>query len=98
MRWIVALLLVPMLAACVEEDRQMYRWSGTFAEDRSQLDIEAFVQEASRHGEVAILESFPEQFVITRLDAGGCQFLQPFIETRDYIAQHSGCTPMARQP
>ncbi len=76
----------------------MYHWSGTFTAERTDEDLADFSAFAGKHGSVAILESFPEQFVITRLDVGGCQFMQPFIESRDYIASHSGCREVPLQP
>ncbi len=98
MRLALAVLIVLMFAGCVEEEPQSYQWSGAFTAERTNEDLQEFSQFASKHGDVAILESFPEQFVISRLDAGGCQFLQPFIESRDYIASHSGCREVPLQP
>lgn len=90
-RWVVLILLVAGLSGCQEEELTTYRISGSFTEDRTEDDMAELVDRASQHGDVSILESFPEQFVIRHLDVRGCQFLRPFLDTRDYIAQWRDC-------
>ncbi len=92
MRVVLALLLVLMFAGCVEEDRVTYRISGAFTEDRANEDLTTLGEAARAVGaEIAILESFPEQFVITDLTVGACQHLTPRLDTWDFIATHTGC-------
>lgn len=78
------------LAGCAEEDS--YRLGGAFTADRTQDDMEEFQRIVEPYSDdVAILESFPEQFAIHHIHHG-CEELRAKLQAKAYIASVSNCT------
>lgn len=81
-----------VLAGCASPDEsETFRLSGSFTGDRTQEDLDEFeaIVEPYSH-DVAILESFPEQFSIRGI-VGGCEQLRSTLDSKDYIASVSAC-------
>ena len=68
-----------------------FRLSGSFTAERTQADLDEFHAIVRPYSDdVAILESFPEQFVIRSI-TGGCDQLRATLQSKDYIASVGTC-------
>ena len=88
-----------LLAGCASaSEGPSFRLSGAFTAERTQADLDDFhATVAPYSGDVALLESFPEQFVIHAI-VGGCDHLRATLQGKDYVASVSACvaeTPSA---
>ncbi len=88
----LAVVLGVLLAGCgTPAAGPSFRLSGTFTQDRTQADLDEFNGIAARYSDdVAILESFPEQFAIRGI-VGGCDQLRATLQAKDYVASVGAC-------
>lgn len=93
MRLPLAVAAVLLAAGCASPgDSPSFQLSGSFTVDRTQADLDEFQALAEPYSDdVAILESFPEQFVIRGI-VGGCEQLRATLASKDYIATLGSCT------
>lgn len=88
---IVAILALLMLAGCT--DAEDYKMGGAFTSDRSQADLEEFNQLVGQYSDdVAIMESFPEQFSIRGMNQADCEELYTKLQAKSYISSLNVCT------
>ncbi len=88
---LVSAWLLLALAGCVE-DGPTYNVTGAFTADRDNADLETLGQWVrERGGDVAIMESFPEQFHASGLSATDCEAFRVQLEQWDFIQSHSEC-------
>lgn len=86
MKWMVFLLASLLFAGCA--DPVDYEIRGSFTSDRTDPDIQELVLKVeSLGGEVAIMESFPEQFVATFDNEDACDNFHNFVHLRAYVDQ-----------
>ena len=95
MRVVLAPALVAALVAaagCASPDEsESFQLSGSFTADRTQEDLDEFDAIVAPYSDdVAILESFPEQFSIRGI-VGGCEQLRSTLDAKEYIASVSAC-------
>ncbi len=88
---VALLVLIGMLAGCTEAATE-YQIRGAFTTDRSDDDIAALSAKAKGlGGEVAIMESFPEQFLISGLPLAACKEMAAWLDAQDFIASATPC-------
>ena len=87
----VLLVLVALaLAGCTSES-DSYRLGGAFTADRTSEDMAEFGRITAEYSDdVAIMESFPEQFSIKHMH-DGCEELRGKLLEKSYIATVSEC-------
>jgi hypothetical protein len=92
MRALLASALVTAVAGCASPDEsETFQLSGSFTADRTQEDLDEFDAIVAPYSDdVAIMESFPEQFSIRGI-VGGCEQLRSTLDSKDYIASVSAC-------
>lgn len=92
LRALLASTLVVAVAGCASpDDSETFQLSGSFTADRTQQDLDGFdALVAPYSDDVAIMESFPEQFSIRGI-VGGCEQLRSTLDSKDYIASVSAC-------
>ncbi|HET6397930.1 MAG TPA: hypothetical protein VFH47_00060 [Candidatus Thermoplasmatota archaeon] len=86
------------LAGCTEDAGMEPGWTlrGHFTAGRTDADIDDLrARVESRGGTVAILESFPEQFVASRLSAASCDALHAELSRLPYLEDVRSCSPAA---
>lgn len=93
MRWLLVAGLAFLLSGCATaEEGPQFRLGGSFTADRTDQDIAEFNAIVKPYSDdVALLESFPEQFVVSHI-AGGCEQLRATLQSKDYIASVGACT------
>lgn len=88
MRWLVALVL--LLPGCVED--RTYALSGSFTAERSQADIGELRQLGEDHGgNVQIMESSPEGFIVSGMSQQECDDLHATLLEKEYLATVGAC-------
>lgn len=87
-----AIALVVLLSGCAAPDPSpTFSLSGSFTADRTQGDLDEFAAIVDPYSDdVAIMESFPEQFSIRGI-TGGCEQLRATLEAKDYVASVGAC-------
>lgn len=90
--WLLALLLaIPALAGCTAEPT--YAVGGAFTSERTEADMQDFDASASQYSDdIAILESFPEQFRVGSLSQADCEALREELLQKDYLGRVGDCT------
>lgn len=85
-----------LLAGCASAgEGPSFRLSGAFTADRTQADLDDFHATVAPYSDdVALLESFPEQFVVHGI-VGGCEQLRATLQAKDYVASVSACAAEA---
>lgn len=79
-----------VLSGCAGEAD--YTLAGAFTVDRSDADIADFQTHVERHGGTSVLmESFPEQFRVSGLDASSCAALRAELSALAYIGSVTEC-------
>lgn len=93
MRLLVATALFVLAAGCATPDGGgSFRLSGSFTSDRTEADLADFQAVVRPYSDdVAIMESFPEQFAINGI-VGRCEQLRATLEAKPYIANVGACT------
>lgn len=92
MRWMAAVPLLLLLPGCTTDPT--YGISGSFAADRSEDDLGDLETAAEEHGgSVLILESSPEQYVISGMEQGDCEELHAILVEKEYLASVGACAP-----
>lgn len=83
-----------LLSGCgTPESGPSFQLSGAFTADRTQEDLDEFDAIVRPYSDdIAIMESFPEQFAIRGIE-GGCEQLRATLDAKDYIATVGACTP-----
>ena len=83
-------LLALALAGCTDEG-DSYRLGGAFTADFTQADRDEFARITAEYSDdVAIMESFPEQFAVHHMHHG-CEELRAKLLEKSYIASVSAC-------
>lgn len=91
------LVLAALLSGC-SGDAVSYRLSGAFTAERTQADLDDFSATVAPYSDdVAIMESFPEQFSIRGLDES-CEPLREVLLAKPYIASVGECTGYTVDP
>lgn len=91
MRAALVLLAALVLAGC-SGDAVSYRLGGSFTQTRTAADMDDFQATVAPYSDdVAIMESFPEQFSIRDLDADGCAELRGKLLAKTYLAVVGEC-------
>ena len=92
MRVAVLAMAALVLAGCASAgEGPSFRLSGAFTADRTQADLDDFRATVAPYSDdVALLESFPEQFVVHGI-VGGCEQLRATLQGKDYVASVSAC-------
>lgn len=89
-----SLLLAALLAAGCLGAAQTVTLGGAFTEAVTQEDLAAFGEEMGALGrgvDVAILESFPPQFVVRDLPADKCGEARDLASSKPYVARVGEC-------
>lgn len=90
MRALLLLTTTILLAGCASEG-DSYRLSGAFTAERTNADMQEFNDLVDDYSDdVAIMESFPEQFAINHMHHG-CEELRAKLLEKSYIASVSEC-------
>ncbi len=86
-------LLFLALAGCLSTgDEAEFGITGSFTSDRDNADIDTLSDWVrARGGEVAIMESFPEQFHASGLTKADCEDLAVQLDAWDFIQSRSDC-------
>lgn len=81
-----------LLAGCASPAAgPTFALSGAFTPERTQQDLDEFHAIVAPYSDdVAILESFPEQFSIRGI-TGGCEQLRATLDAKDYVASVGTC-------
>lgn len=91
MKWLLLAACMLPLAGCAEEVPEA-RLAGAFTEGRTAEDM-AEVRDILAPYDVAIMESFPEQFSVT-LPMEVCQERRDLLEDKPYLRSLSPCRPV----
>ncbi len=88
------LILALALAGCLSSTPDVAEAGirGAFTPERTSQDLQDFDSTARAHGarDIAIMESFPEQFSIT-IDAPSCDGLKQVLLDKPYLTGVRGC-------
>ena len=94
--WIAFGVVAAVLASGCYSEPSVYEISGTFKASRTDADLADFHATVKPYSnDVAIMESFPEQFRIHGLGAS-CPDLARILAAKPYLASSSAC--VASQP
>lgn len=93
MRITLVVAIAVLAAGCASpSDSPSFQLMGSFTADRTQGDLDEFHGLVAPYSDdVAIMESFPEQFAIRGI-VGGCEQLRATLTSKDYIATLGSCT------
>ncbi|MGB0652405.1 MAG: hypothetical protein ACPGQL_04320 [Thermoplasmatota archaeon] len=87
-----AALLAVALAGCTVDDEGTYTISGAFTQSRTAGDLMDFHETVSPYSDdVAIMESFPEQFVIHVDGRDRCDELHDLLSAKRYLGRLGAC-------
>lgn len=92
-RLLAILFVAPFLAGCLDAHTVHYSISGAFTDERTSLDmadLEATTRPFSL--DLAIMESFPEQFRVGTLHERECGELHDILAAKEYLASVGACT------
>lgn len=89
---VVALAIVALFLSGCNGDAAYERLGGAFTAQRTAADLDDFQATVRPYSDdVAIRESFPEQFIIHGLDANDCIELSELLRAKPYIATLGPC-------
>jgi hypothetical protein len=99
MRFLLAAVAALLLSGCGSPDESAtFQLSGSFTADRTQEDLDEFHAIVEPYSDdVAIMESFPEQFSIRGI-VGGCEQLRATLDSKQYIASVGACRAESGSP
>ena len=88
---LLAALLIVLPGCANPDESETFQLSGSFTQDRTQEDLADFNAVVEPYSDdVAIMESFPEQFSIRGI-VGGCEQLRSTLDAKTYIAAVGTC-------
>lgn len=91
---VLLMLVVAGLAGCAQDPT--YWLGGAFSSERTEADLQDFDATAGRYSDdIAILESFPEQFSVGSLSKDDCGALRAELLQKDYLQRVGDCTEVA---